>query len=608
MDTGATDHFMTSQYPLQEKTKTDEAITVTMPNGDTIQSTHRGHLPLPAPINMSAHVLPALSHSLISIGKLCDAGCTATFDANKVIISHNNDRLLTGTRNAQGLWLLQPPPQHPKPPPARPQINFTIHDAVIPEIIKFLHLALFSPTKSTLIQAIKNNHFVGWPVLTERNVMRYLPLQEPTIMGHMDQQRQGTRSTQRQHIHNQDPEATNTDTTQEARTQHVYLSVQNLPTGRVFTDQTGPFPVVSSQGIKAVMVMYDYDSNAILIEGITSRGKTELLRAYTLLLSRLRLAGLQPTIQRMDNEVSDIFKAFLQSQQITLELTPAHVHRRNAAERAIRTWKNHFMSGLASLNPRFPMRYWSYLLPQSEMTLNLLRPSRLNPKLSAYAQLHGQYDYNRNPMAPPGCELIALVPPAQRPAWGYHGQKAWYTRPAMHHYRCVHAINATTGREFTVETMQFLPHNFKAPALSPIQLATLTAQKLVDTLNNPRITTWLNPTPHETEALSILANIFASMNQRVAVDPDTTAPPRVPHPDAPTQPPAPRVPHTDTPTPPAPRVPAPTADNPQAGHAETIQHGHTSTKLLYPSTRMSRTTMQAQFLMKKQDNSWNTAN
>jgi hypothetical protein len=59
--------------------------------------------------------------------------------------------------------------------------------------------------------------------------------------------------------------------------------------------------------------------------GITSQGKTELLRAYTTLLQQLINAGLRPKIQRMDNEVSNVFKAFLQAQHITLELTPAHV-------------------------------------------------------------------------------------------------------------------------------------------------------------------------------------------------------------------------------------------------------------------------------------------
>ena len=110
-DTGATDHFMTSSYPLRNKCPTATAISVAMPNGKTIHSTHSGKLPLPAPIDMTAHVLPDLSHSLISIGKLCDAGCTATFDAKKVVITHGMDPVLTGPRSTNGLWSL---PMHTK--------------------------------------------------------------------------------------------------------------------------------------------------------------------------------------------------------------------------------------------------------------------------------------------------------------------------------------------------------------------------------------------------------------------------------------------------------------------------------------------------------------
>jgi len=163
------------------------------------------------------------------------------------------------------------------------------------------------------------------------------------------------------------------------RTHDVVLAITELPTGRIFTDQTGYFPTVSSGGVKAVMVLYDYDSNAILVEGVSSRGQAELLRAYAKLHQRLVTAGLRPRFQRLDNEASGAFKSFLQQQNIDFQLTPASIHRRNAAERAIRTWKNHFIAGMSALDPAFPIRFWCQLLPQSEMTLNLLRQSRLNP-------------------------------------------------------------------------------------------------------------------------------------------------------------------------------------------------------------------------------------
>ena len=46
------------------------------------------------------------------------------------------------------------------------------------------------------------------------------------------------------------------------------------------------------------------------------------------------------------------------------------------------------------------------MLPHSLATLNLLRLSRINPKLSAYAQLQGVYGYNAQPLAPPGIKII----------------------------------------------------------------------------------------------------------------------------------------------------------------------------------------------------------
>ena len=36
--------------------------------------------------------------------------------------------------------------------------------------------------------------------------------------------------------------------------------------GQIFSDQTGRFPKVSSRGNSSVMVLYDYDKNAILNE------------------------------------------------------------------------------------------------------------------------------------------------------------------------------------------------------------------------------------------------------------------------------------------------------------------------------------------------------
>jgi hypothetical protein len=64
-------------------------------------------------------------------------------------------------------------------------------------------------------------------------------------------------------------------------------------------------------------------------------------------------------------------------------------HRVNAAERAIQTFKDHFVSALATTDSDFPLQLWDRLTQQVVTTLNLLRPSRIDPTKSAYEALHG---------------------------------------------------------------------------------------------------------------------------------------------------------------------------------------------------------------------------
>jgi hypothetical protein len=53
------------------------------------------------------------------------------------------------------------------------------------------------------------------------------------------------------------------------------------------------------------------------------------------------------------------------------------------------------------MHPDFPLNLWDKLLPQAVLTLNLLRPSRINPQLSAHVQVHGNFNYDKTPIAPP---------------------------------------------------------------------------------------------------------------------------------------------------------------------------------------------------------------
>ncbi len=101
--------------------------------------------------------------------------------------------------------------------------------------------------------------------------------------------------------------------------------------------------------------MYGYDPNAILTEPIKNRTATEILRAYKKLVTYLTHRGFTPKIHWLDNEASALLKEYNQTNHIEYQLVPPHMHRRNAAERAISKWKTHFLAGLCSTNSRFPI-------------------------------------------------------------------------------------------------------------------------------------------------------------------------------------------------------------------------------------------------------------
>jgi hypothetical protein len=62
------------------------------------------------------------------------------------------------------------------------------------------------------------------------------------------------------------------------------------------------------------------------------------------------------------------FEAFFTANEVEYQLVPYHCHRRNATERAIRSFEEHFVAGLSSVDPTFPLHLWDRLLPQAETT------------------------------------------------------------------------------------------------------------------------------------------------------------------------------------------------------------------------------------------------
>ena len=229
------------------------------------------------------------------------------------------------------------------------------------------------------------------------------------------------------------------------------------------------------------------------------------MKIHTYLTER----GFKPLTQVLDNECPEKLKTYFRSRGMHFQLVPPHLHRNNRAERAIATFKDHLISGIATTDPSFPIHLWDRLIPQAVLTLNLLRPSRYNPRLSAWAALNGAFDFNATPLAPPGTRVFLYDPPANRRTWDPHATEGWYLGPALDHYRCYRCYVPKTRAERVVRTVKFMPTTFNMPQLSSKDAAIDAALQLTKALENPHpASVLIPPSLEQAEALRKLASIF----------------------------------------------------------------------------------------------------
>ena len=413
-----------------------------------------------------------------------------------------------GTRNARdGLWDIPIPQNQQK------QIdnNQTTHAILRPnnqhsvsviirkkqthaELANYLHAACFSPVPSTFIKAISNNHLTSWPGLTATLINKHLQQSMATAQGHLNQERQHLQSTRTTQVpiqqkNEEDDDYPDANDPNNKTHDAAYTIVEFTPKETAYTNLTGRFPHRSGRGNEYILVGYHYDSNAILAEPVKNRTAEVLTKGWKALNAQFSKAGVQPTTYIMDNEISKELKNAMAKEEVKYQLVPPHCHRTNLAERAIQTFKQHFKAGLASTDPNFPLSEWDRLLPQAIITLNLLRTARVNPKLSAYAYLFGEFDFNKTPLAPPGTKVLAHSKPGNRASWAPHGLQGWYIGPSMEHYRCVKCYFPRTKSVRDVDTVTFFPKHVKFPSVGTEEYLKQAATDIITILNGQPNTT-----------------------------------------------------------------------------------------------------------------------
>ena len=351
----------------------------------------------------------------------------------------------------------------------------------VARFVAYWHRCFGSPSLSTFKRALSRG-FITVPHLTAKLVSRYPPLSLSTSFGHLDTLRKGIASSRRK-ISPSCLGLVTTDSLPSRASSRLASSLNSFPSDATRSrticrsewtaaDLTGRFPIPSYDGFEYLLVFLH--CNYIHFVTLKSRTSASYVHAFRSACAFFSSHSRPITHIQMDNETSTDLTTFFSSSQpkIKVQYVPPQNHRANRAERSIRTGKNHFLSVLSACHITFPPNRWPDLLPATELTLNHLRSSSLDPLLSAWHGLHGSaIDFLAHPIHPPGQLVVAHDSPLKRASWAHHGVRGFYLSPALTHYRCHLVFIPKTGATRVTDTLDLFPDPlfpFEDPSSDPV--------------------------------------------------------------------------------------------------------------------------------------------
>ena len=178
-DSGASSNFFPTTASL-DNIVDNSGVIFTMASGDTVVNTHTGHLPLGSlPTSAcEAHVIPNIT-PLLSIGQLCDAGCTAVFTNKSIAIKKKKVTIMEGYHDeTTNLWHLPIAKTNTQEHLAK----YVKHVASPSQLIVFAHATFFSPVFKTMYHAVSKHFIHDFPGVTKVTLKKHWPATMATCL------------------------------------------------------------------------------------------------------------------------------------------------------------------------------------------------------------------------------------------------------------------------------------------------------------------------------------------------------------------------------------------------------------------------------------------
>ena len=120
------------------------------------------------------------------------------------------------------------------------------------------------------------------------------------------------------------------------------------------------------------------------------------------------------------------------------------------------------------------------------MTLNMLRRSRINPKMSAYTQLFGSFDYNQTPLAPLGTKTFVHERTGQCRSHADHVKVGYVIGNSSKHYCHLYFYLPSTRGNRHTDTYIFIPSKFELPQNAAADRATTVLEEFTAAMKAKR--------------------------------------------------------------------------------------------------------------------------
>ena len=463
VDTGSTGIYLPPTYiSLLKDISIDKSLSVQLPNKQLITSSHSGNLIIPLLPNyiFKVHIFPDIQMPLFSVNDLTARQLQVTFTHTQLIIKDHNSLTLLALPRESILWTL---PLHSSSLTLStnhachlmdsPMVNaaYEIPTGNLKALCLFWQRAFCCPSKSTFILATSwlQKDFEKYG-LTKSLLQKHWVLTDEEQYAHLDRTRQNLRSTKPISVVSTLGSPPGLSLPQKRN----FEFAPYRPTHTNSSDGTGNFMHFPFY----FLVMFNTDTNIIHAVIAYNHTAQEYVRAYNEGLAYFAQYGVKPNFEIMDNILAAEIANNLRQQDILVQLVPPSNHRTLPAEKAIRTFKNHLNGCLNTTSNLYPLKMVKFLLPHCLKTLNMLRPSKINSKISAYEGFTGTpYDYNAHPFYPPGCRAIILDDPNIRGSFANHGREYFWVNSADKHYRCGEFINIGPTAPRVSDSVKFLP-------------------------------------------------------------------------------------------------------------------------------------------------------